>query len=153
MNIDGKSVGIAIGCIVIGIIIGVLLSLVLVPQTTIIQDNSGDNNQNIDPIIGRWYASTSFVGVASVQSIVSFYDDKTGNVMFDIINPIIGTKSAGFNFSWDYKGDNVYSTDGQLMSLDFTLSESNKMIKTTINPSVLGIDGFEFLSVDLRYTK
>ncbi len=146
MEIKKEDAALIVAIMVVGIICG---SLVTFAAFTVSQANG-----SADPIVGKWSGTTSFAYLFSIQSNIIFYDDNTGNAVFELTAPVVGTQKAGFDFSWENTGKNVYDVSNNNVKLTFTMSEKKGTITTLVSPKAIGYDiGVDVAAFDLKYVK
>ncbi len=146
MDIKKEDAALIVAIMVVGIICG---SLVTFAAFTVSQANG-----SADPIVGKWSGTTSFAYVFSLQSNIFFYDDNTGNAVFELSAPVIGTQRAGFDFSWEKTGKNEYTASNGAVKLPFTMSDKKGTITTTVSPKAIGYDmSVDVAAFDLKYVK
>ncbi|MBQ4415332.1 MAG: hypothetical protein II861_04470 [Methanomicrobium sp.] len=146
MEIKKDDAALLVAVMVIGIVCGSLLTFLVF--------SAAHADGSADPIVGKWAGTTSFAYVFSLQSNIFFYDDNTGNVVFELSAPVIGTQKAGFNFSWEKTGKNEYSVSNGAVTLPFTMSDRKGTITTTVSPKAIGYDlSIDVTVFDLKYVK
>ncbi|MDV0441721.1 hypothetical protein [Methanorbis furvi] len=155
MQIDGKSVAVAATCILLGLCCGVLLTLVLVPWGA---ENHAtfdflEQKSTLEPVIGTWFGSTSFAGIFTLQSTLVFYDDQSGNVVYELSSPLISVQKTGFDFTWEKADEQTYTAKNSVFVMPYSLSDGKHTLKTILNPSIIGMSDLDVLSIDLRYVK
>ncbi|MBR6011757.1 MAG: hypothetical protein IK060_05410 [Methanomicrobium sp.] len=146
MEIKKEDAALLVSVMVIGIVCGALITFLAV--------SAGHADNSPDPIVGKWTGTTSFAYVFSLQSNIIFYDDNTGNVVFDLSTPVLGAQKAGFDFSWEKTDKNKYSVTNGAVTLPFTMSEKKGTITAIISPKAIGYDiGVDVAAFDLKYVK
>lgn len=146
MEIKKDDAALLVAVMVIGIVCGSLLTFLAV--------SVAQGGGSADPVVGKWAGTTSFAYVFSLRSNLFFYDDNTGNAVFELSAPVIGTQRAGFDFSWEKTGKNEYTASNGAVKLPFTMSDKKGTITTTVSPKAIGYDmSIDVAAFDLKYVK